>query len=305
MANTPGIKVPVTAELEGVALAGDTRAVIEAARAGVEPSPLELGQIYAVAQADGTVRVVDLDTEQHRARISGHPVRKVASVTFTEHASLSQYVVAHGEPEATTLWADQHQGRIIAVLNDHENQYLGTGETITPMAGDPGHRDHRAVLALRTTPEWAAWTAASGQLFDQEEFANFLEDHALDVRNPTASELLEVATSIQATTGASVKSAIRLESGEVQVAYEEQIAASAGRSGQLKIPTRISLGLAPFDGVDAYKVDARFRYRVGNGRLRLGVVLDRPEDVLRAAFGDIVTQVQAATGLSVLYGNPG
>lgn len=271
----------------------DTDAVIEAAHLARPHIDLDVGEVHALPDSMGGYRIVDLDTDDYRKRVGATPPRKTGAVAFTEHASLSRYVNHHGEPEATELWADRDAGRIIAVLNGH----LAEDDTA-------GWGDHRATLTLRQTPPWREWTASSGHLVDQERFANFLEDHLGDIVDPDGAHLLEVATSIQANTGAAFKSAVRLDSGEVQFRYEETVDARAGRAGELTIPARITLALAPFEGVDPYKVEARVRYRVANGALTIGVVLDRPDDVLRAAFGDIVTQVEAITDQVVLYGTP-
>ena len=90
----------------------------------------------------------------------------------------------------------------------------------------------------------------------------------------------------------------------MKIRYEENIEGRAGKSGDMEIPTRITLALAPFEGGEPYKVTARLRYRLNNGTLTLGVVLDQLDDVLRGAFGDIVEKVEQATNLNVLHGTP-
>ncbi|QXC59352.1 YfdQ family protein [Aquihabitans sp. G128] len=278
----------------------DTDAIIEAARLGVTTTPVELGTIHLAPQADGSVKVIDLTTAAHLAQLDAldarngvDPVRKTGRFTLTEHASFSRYVRHHGQQLGTELWADRDAGRITAVLNGHmqEDDTAGRG-------------DHRATLALKHTPAWAAWLGINGRQLPQAEFADFLEDHLPDVKEPDGAHLLEVATSIQASVGAAMKAAVRLDNGQVQVRYEETIDGSAGKAGELEIPTRIALGLAPFEGGDPYKVTARLRWRLTNGTLTLGVVLDQLEDVLRNAFGDIVAEVEKATDLAVLYGTP-
>jgi uncharacterized protein YfdQ (DUF2303 family) len=273
----------------------ETDAVAEVARLAVKPQSLDTLTTYAVPTATG-VQVIDLDTDEHRRREGANPRRKTGNVALTEHASFATYVNDHGVTGASSLWADRDQGRIVAVINDHGTHALDD---------EPDWRDHRATLTLRLTPAWKAWASASGQFVDQAAFAEFLEDRALDVVDPDAARLLEVATSIEATKSAAHKNAVRLESGEVRVRYEETIDARAGQAGELTIPSRIELALSPYEGMDPYRVTARFRYRLGNGQLRLGVVLDRPEDVVRAAFGDVVDAVSEATGFTVLHGSAG
>lgn len=274
--------------------------IIAAARAGQAVQELDLGSVYARQRADGGVDVLDLAQTGHLAQIESlrrhngePPVRKTGQVILTEAVSFAAYVNDHKVEAHTEVWADRDHGRLVAVLNGHARRDRAAG-----------WGDHRATLALRFTPAWKAWTAINGRQLPQAEFADFLEDNLPDVVEPDGAALLEVATSIQATVGAVVKSAIRTDNGEVQVRYEEQVEGKAGRAGDLTIPTRIALRLTPFEGGEPYRVEARLRWRAGNGSLTLGVVLDRPDDVVRAAFGDLVELVEAETDLVVLHGTP-
>lgn len=273
-------------------------AIIEAARTSADPAILQPLSTYAVATPNG-VQVIDLDTDEHRRRRKDNPRRKTGTRKFTEHPSFVLYVTQHTVDNVSTIWADRDAGQMVAVLNDHANISSGYDDDFSA-----GWGDHRAVLTLRQTPAWKAWTKASGDLVSQTTFAEFLEDRAADVVDPDAARLLEVATSIEATKSAAMKSATRLDNGEVKVRYEETIEARAGQAGDLTIPTRIELALSPYEGMDPYKVTARLRYRIGNGELKIGVVLDRPEDIIRAAFGDVVDRVADGTGLAVFHGQP-
>ena len=57
-------------------------------------------------------------------------------------------------------------------------------------------------------------------------------------------------------------------------------------------------------GGAAYKVTARLRYRINDGALRLGYVLDRPEDVHAKAFSELVERVAGAIEPPVFQGTP-
>ena len=59
-----------------------------------------------------------------------------------------------------------------------------------------------------------------------------------------------------------------------------------------------------YDGGDAYRLTARFRYRIGAGQLVLGYVLERAGDVKRDAFGQVVQQVAAGAERDVWHGTP-
>lgn len=289
---------PIAVEFESHRGAVD--AIIEAARDGQPVEQLDLGSVYARQRSDGGVDVIDLTGPQHlqtldalAKRVGMPPARKTGHVQLTEHASFSRYVNQHGEQLATTLYADRQTGRIDAVLNGH-------------LADDDGAGwgDHRATLALTKTDPWKLWIGVSGQLIEQEAFAEFLEDRAADIVEPDAATLIEVATTLQSNGSVAWKSQVRLDNGLVQLAYEETAEATAGRAGNMQIPHRIKLALAPFEGGDLYAVEARFRYRLRDGKLRIGIVLDRVDDVLRKAFGDVVDAVEEATDLVVLHGRP-
>jgi len=279
----------------------DTDSIIEAARLGVELTDLHLGEVYAAPQADGSVKVIDLATTEHLNRLDAiakrkglAPERKTGHAQVADTRSFGMYVNDHQISGQTTLWGDRQQGRILAVFNGHG----------VSAEGMPDWGDHRATLTMQKTAEWVDWNNASGPVWSQEAFAEFLEGHLAEIVEPDGAQLLEVATSLQAHIGATMKSAIRLDSGQVQVAYEETIEASAGKAGKLTIPTRLTLALTPFEGGEPYKVEARFRYRLANGTLKLGVILDRPDDILRAAFADVVKKVEDDTSITVFYGTP-
>jgi uncharacterized protein YfdQ (DUF2303 family) len=116
--------------------------------------------------------------------------------------------------------------------------------------------------------------------------------------------MLELAKSFQATKGVTFRSDKRLDNGQVQVLYEETIEAKAGQRGEMTVPPVFVLALQPFEGSDTYRVQARLRYRISDGTLTIGYVLDRPEDVIRAAFDDVLAEIETTTELTAYRGTP-
>lgn len=276
-------------------------AVADVARIAAEPVPIEPGEIVALRTADG-VHLVDLDTDDHRRRFYATPFRKVGDVTFTEPTSLCRYVESHGESNRTTIYADPEVNAFEAILNGHH-----AGPVASPdgeVDRGAGWGDHRAYLVLAATPEWQAWTKRSGDYMRQEEFAEFVEEHAPEIVEPDAATMLELASTFDATKAATMRSSVRLDSGQVRVSYEETVAARAGAKGDLVYPTTLRLGIAPFVGVDPYAVTARLRHRIVDGALRLAFLLDRPEAVVRDAFAQVAQAVEDETGHPVLFGRP-
>lgn len=157
---------------------------------------------------------------------------------------------------------------------------------------------------LLATPEWTAWTALNGKWLTQEDFAEHILDTASDVVMPSAADLLEMAETFVATKSLNFKSGSRLRNGQRQLTYVEVIDAQAGPAGNVTIPESILLRLAPFDGAEPVEMGARIRYRINDGALRLGYVLDRPDLVLRAAFAEVVAAIEGQTGITALWGTP-
>jgi uncharacterized protein YfdQ (DUF2303 family) len=262
--------------------------VIDLALTATEPHPLEEGSVYAVAvPPNARVEVLDRDLDKYRT----HPRRARGRYTVRTAASLIEYLAKHSLPQ-TELWADVDAGSITAVINAHSG------------ADAPaGWEDHRAVLQLVHTPAWLAWSGISGKLLRQVEFAEFIEQRTVDFTNPSGADVLELAQSFQAARAGRFESSQRLSSGETNLVWTQEVQAAAGKSGQIAIPDVLELALIPFQGGPAYKVTARLRYRMDSGALLLGVVLERPEDVIRDAFDAIVAEVDEAVDQAIFAGN--
>jgi uncharacterized protein YfdQ (DUF2303 family) len=59
----------------------------------------------------------------------------------------------------------------------------------------------------------------------------------------------------------------------------------------LQIPEKITLVVAPFMKGAAYKVEARFRYRIAQGGLTMWYTLIRPHVFVDDAFNDVVNKI--------------
>lgn len=258
----------------------DMTAVIATAALAAEPMEVEPGRVYTVASPAGTsVQVVDRDLDKYRDR----PRRKAGQATVLDAESFIAYVTKHGIDSETEIWANPKHGNITAVINAH-----------TASPDQAGWGDHRCVLALQQTPAWQTWVGRDGQLFEQADFAELVEQRLIDfVGNhpsipgevfPSGAEMLELAQHFQATRSARFERSQRLKSGQTSLGYVENIEASAGTKGQLTVPDFFALALQPFEGSKGFLVRARFRYRLTGSQLRVGYVLERPEDIERQAF---------------------
>lgn len=152
--------------------------------------------------------------------------------------------------------------------------------------------DHHLIYQCPITPEWKRWKENSGKVMDQIAFARFIEDAIPDITDPTGADMLEIAKSLTVHNKVNFRQAIRLDNGETQFTYEENLEGQAGPKGQLKIPQTITLGIRLFDGGPGYSVEARFRYSIKEARLSMWYDLVRPERVHEAAVMDIYQAIK-------------
>jgi uncharacterized protein YfdQ (DUF2303 family) len=232
-----------------------------------------------------------IDVEELREKFAVAPRAKKGTYHVHTAVSFCEFVAKHhagGE-----VWADEARQNLVAILNANT-------------ADGPQWEDHRLVMELVHTPAWKAWTAVNGKMLDQETFAELIEARIIDIQTPSGADMLEIVQTFYATTGVTFKSSKILASGARELTYVEETSATAGQQSEFEIPKEITLGIAPFVGAEARLIRARFRYRINGGRLTLGIVLERPEDVIQQAFDELVTavRVELPDGVPVYYGRP-
>lgn len=245
----------------------------------------DVGLVVHTLRHDQQIKVLDLE------HLRPAPRACRGEALIYEPADFVSYVNRLATA-STTLWAHPESCRVTAVFDDHTD------------GGTPGWRRHRAVLVIRRDPEWEAWLARNGKLGGQEEFAEFIEDHLTAIIDPDPATMLEVATSFQASRSGSFERGTRLQSGDVQLRWSENTAASAGTRGQLEVPERFTVRLAPYRGVDPVELQARLRYRINDGQLRIGYVLHRPDIAEQEAFDRIRAFVGENTHVDMHLGEP-
>jgi uncharacterized protein YfdQ (DUF2303 family) len=264
---------------------GEAQTIVDTALRSAEHHELEPGKFYVFNTPTG-IADVDLTGPEH----TGIPPRKAGTTTVRDARSWTAYFNKHSN-QASEVYSDSERLTVTAVLNAHS-------------AKEPSWGDHRLLLQLRTTDAWKQWTQNDGQLLDQEAFAEFLEDHLAELLEPSSADMLEIAQSLQANTKVDFQSGIRLGNGQRQFQFVETTTTKAGQKGQLTVPETFVIGLIPFEGSEGYRLTARLRYRITDRGLRMGYRLERPADVLRTAFGDVVNAIDGDIEQPILNGTP-
>lgn len=265
---------PLTSLSEAVDYAREAKSTTE---------PTRIGTGLSVFVPPGfTHQIVDTD------HLQIEPSRRKRSVTLTRTSALVDYLRRYVSPIDCTLYVTPDPPSVVGILDDTH-----------------GWRDDRATLRWRQTTGWLRWANASGKMLDQETFANLIEEGLTEIAKPTGADLLELAQSIQATTAARFSSDRRIVSGQVQFSYVEEIDAKAGKDGKMSIPAEITLVLTPFEGAAPRPITARLRYRITQGKLSLGVVLNQPtEFVLDAVDAEVQAIIEAHPDVLTVWGSP-
>lgn len=167
--------------------------------------------------------------------------------------------------------------------------------------------DHLATYRCPLTIEWGRWKEQDRKRMDQATFAEFIEDNVKDIVQPdgqsapSPADMLEISRTLEAKKNISFRQGTRLDNGQVQLTYNEQIDGRAGETGQLNIPEQFYIGVKPFLGGDAFCIPARFRYRIQEGRLAMWYELVRADKVLEEAYNAVRAQISGAIGEVPLY----
>ncbi len=208
------------------------------------------------------------------------PTRIEATVRTDTTSSFLDYFNAFAT-DNSAIFIDAENGKTVGIIDYHD-----------PSAGTPGWRKHRVLFEPRVTDEAGLWLANNGRQMDQEEFALFLEQNAEEIVSPPAAEMLEIALTLKTKQKISFSSAKRLQNGQIQYQYIEELEGRAGQKGELTIPEQFEIGLRIFEGGDAYAMKARFRYRIGDG-VKFWYDLIRPNRIKRDAIDSMAKHIRA------------
>lgn len=287
------------------------RTVLDAARSAeissINLDELEQGQLPVLFVPEGYTATVLKDLEKHLPT----PIRKIAVVSLSDADSFIAYTKEHGNSIHSHIYlqADYPQGRVefTAIINDHGGDYDAQA-----------WRDHRATFNPDKSLEWQRWTKNNCTPMSQIEFASWIEDNMADIATvdklPNASQMLEMALSFEANSEKRFKSATRLQSGGISMEYIDT--EDDATRQRMEMFDRFAIGIPVFaqpitvggQGTDApavgYRIDARLKYRIREGKLALWYELVRADKVLAAASQDLVVKIRDEAGFPLLAGNP-
>lgn len=260
------------------------RVAQEAASVAVEPIHESIPGLFLVARPVTMVHA-ELDVEPSLPA----PRRKHGTETFGRVDGFCEFIDRHRNGDLE-LWASKPNASLRAVLNP-------SSET------SPGWGDHQAIFGATTTVDLKAWMAVHRKEVGQQAFADHLEDMAHTLIRPSPAEMLTVAQSIEATVTAEVRAAHRLVDGARTSVVIETVVAKAGTSAavNVEIPALFEIGLALFEGTAPIRLQVRLRYRIGGGHVTFTPIIDRLDDALTTAFGELVAEAETELGVNAWW----
>lgn len=231
------------------------------------------------------------------------PGRLSQRVAITEPASLAAY--ANRFTTSTgVLFGSVATGVIIAALDYHTPTADSDG-VVTEGGPAATHNEHGAKLTLQPSEEWKIWTGQSGKMVPQLEFARFIEENSPDIVEPSGADLLEIARDFHAVRNADFRQIVRTDSDNERLEFSDATTAGATQGGRMvEVPTTFVIEIPVYFGEPKVRLIARFRWAQEGTGLKLGVKLDRLENVRQADFRRILEELATKTGFPAFFGEP-
>lgn len=260
----------------------------------------------AVPVGGGKVEVQSLKPilDQFRTR----PERRKGSARVNTIASLIDLTNRHKD-DGSVVFADIDAAApsVFSVFDYHQKD-------LTPRYGT-----HRAVYAFPLSDEWKAWLAKDAASMTQGDWAAFIEDHIADLSAPldaerseferlfqtkiaTPADLVTLSRGLQISVESKVRDFRTLQSGEVEISYEEVHKDGSGQ--KLVVPGLFVLNIPLFVDAERTRILARLRYRKANGSIVWFYQLYRAKQELRAAMRLEAERVASETSLPLFEGTP-
>lgn len=227
--------------------------------------------------------------EDEFAPFLASPLRTKGTFAFSDTDSFIRYFNEH---------KNEHS-RIFANITDKNARFQGVINFHAP--DQPQFRDHVCVTSTVPTHEWLVWTDRNRKCMTQGEFATFLEENSDMFVDPSGTTLLELVQTLEGKADVNIKQAVKLQNGGLQINYSEDIelrgGASSAQDGTMLLPTILTVGIAPFEGVSRYEMKARLRYRIENRKITFWYEAINPHLFVRAIVADILKTITSQTGV--------
>lgn len=212
------------------------------------------------------------------------PLRRPLSQPLFTCADFIAYVNRFKRPETSIYCTDA----LIVAAIDHRGP-----DSLT-------WSDHSVTLKIDRSESLLRWLEKNKKPLTQEEFADFLEERALEVVVPQAAEILELVQELHVTKNSAVKSSIR-SNGKHSVAFnsDQQIKGGSGYNS-VDLPTSFEIRIEPFKRQEVTtEIRALLRVKLREEHPVFVFDLQRVEERLEQSLGEITESIKEQTKLPV------
>lgn len=252
------------------------------------------------------------------------PLARTGTARLTQLASFIELVNRFKDEALTAIFAkdDLTAPALTAIFDYHP---ANEDADLYPAAQNLRHRAH---YAFPLSVEWQAWFGKNAKPMSMAEFASFLETHIVDVSEDAVTAWSEQAQAFakanRATTAEAIATptrlvdlslkfriyetaesceAVNLTSGETQLTFVSEHKQADGKP--VDFPKLFSIVIPIFARSPIYyRIIARLRYRLANGKPLFWFELWRPDLTFEQAFNEALEEVKEETGLPVFAGSP-
>lgn len=260
------------------------------AKVGNRVMPVIFGVGPLPVTFDGSKLELRTDWAREAAKIGDAPPARRGTTLLHDLESFIEHVKRHAIPGTTALYLDTAAEVVTAIYNGAREGAEGSG-----------WGDDRAAVKLAASPEWAEWTAQSGKVMSQAAFADWIEEHLEEIAPPEEGsdhakplELLSMARDLQIHTAGTFKRKVDTRTGTGSLVYS-----SEHGEGSTKIPRAFGVALRPWEGADAFRIEARLRFSLEGSTARFTYTLHRVDEVWRTAWRKLAADLGYRTAWHV------
>lgn len=256
------------------------------------------------------------DVVQHIAVPLGHELKTVDLEHLLPNPRQLKATAALGDSESFIAYVNRHAQANAVVWCNFEPKnakldFVAVFDEHSHAGGPAGWRRHRATFSPGMSKEWETWLGSngSGKTKGQVEFAEFIEANENDITAvegfPTSLQMHQMATEFVARQDQVLKSTVRLQNGGVQLTYIAD--SDAGTTEAMKLFEKFAIGIPVFwqipkgdEPIAGYRIDARLKYRMNQGKVSFFYELIRPDLVHQRAALELIERVRVGIGATPL-----
>jgi hypothetical protein len=265
---------------------------------------------------DSTPKGVDLQDGRQGVIIpAGHKLEMIAPITPVLPGRVAATVLVHDQAsfiayinryktEATQLFAEPGflsggSAKMQAILDYHRAAANGEmKDKDNKKVTQANHTAHVANFVPRYSEAWTRWQAATKEPMEQAELAEFIEENRADIVDPSAAQMLDIVRTFKVKKDSEYDSLTYQADGAVKLHYSERVQ----QQGSTLFPEKLAIGIPVYFRGEVFKVGVFARFKLGGGKVRFQLKLDRDDVIEDEAFKAMIETVTGAVGIGAYLG---